>query len=104
MAEQQVKRDRAGDTMPPLNLDAGKTAGGPHLLRQALAPAVERQTYTVDEAARLLGISRTTAYECVRDGSLPALRFRKRVVVAKATIEALLQRVDNAGLDRKSPL
>ena len=56
---------------------------------------VERQTYSVDEAARLLGISRTTAYECVRDGSLPSLRFRKRVVVTKATINELLARVAN---------
>lgn len=58
--------------------------------RRPHAAEVERQTYTVDEAARLLGISRTTAYECVRDGSLPALHFRKRVVVTKATIVALL--------------
>ena len=64
-------------------------------------PPVERQTYSVGEAARLLGISRTTAYECVRDGSLPALRFRKRVVVTKATINNLL---DDAALSsRHSP-
>jgi excisionase family DNA binding protein len=59
-----------------------------HRTRQPLA--VERQTYSIDEAAHLLGISRTSAYECVRDGSLPALHFRKRVVVTRATIDALL--------------
>ncbi len=49
-----------------------------------------RQTFTVDEAAAILGISRSTAYECIRDGSLPALRFRRRLVVTRAALEALL--------------
>jgi len=50
-----------------------------------------RQTFTVDEAAEILGISRSTAYECVKDGSLPALRFRRRVVVTRAALDALLR-------------
>lgn len=55
-----------------------------------LGGGAARQTYTVEEVARLLGISRTTAYECVRDGSLPALRLRRRVVVSRAALEAML--------------
>ncbi len=58
------------------------------------APAVARTSRPPDVhrrgSSRLLGISRTTAYECVRDGSLPALRFRRRVVITRAAIEALL--------------
>jgi excisionase family DNA binding protein len=49
-----------------------------------------RRTLTVDEAAQALGISRTTAYECVRNGSLPALRFRRRIVISAVVIEHLL--------------
>jgi excisionase family DNA binding protein len=45
---------------------------------------------TVEEAARLLGISRSTAYECVRDGTLPALRLRRRIVVPTSALESLL--------------
>jgi excisionase family DNA binding protein len=58
--------------------------------RLITAPELERQTYTVDEAAKLLGISRSTAYECIRDGLIPALHFRKRIVVTRATIDAIL--------------
>ncbi len=40
-----------------------------------------RRTYSVEEAAAILGISRTTAYECVKSKELPALRLRGRIVV-----------------------
>jgi excisionase family DNA binding protein len=49
-----------------------------------------RLTYTVPEVAELLGISRSTAYECVRRGEIPALTLGRRVVIAKATIDAML--------------
>ena len=40
----------------------------------------ESLTFTVSEAARVLGISRTTAYECVRTGELRAVRLGRRLV------------------------
>ena len=49
-----------------------------------------KQTYTVEEAAALIGISRSTAYECVRNGQLPSLRFRRRIVVPAYSIQAML--------------
>lgn len=49
-----------------------------------------RRTFTVEEAAGILGISRTTAYECVRSGELPSLRFRRRVVIPAHVIDALV--------------
>ena len=52
--------------------------------------ATARRTYSVDEAAAILGISRTTAYECVKTKELPALRFRGRIVISAAVIDALL--------------
>lgn len=50
----------------------------------------ERRTYTVTEAAKLLGISRSTAYECVRSGELQSLRFRSRIVIPARAIAVLL--------------
>jgi len=50
-------------------------------------------TYTVDEAARLLGISRSHAYTCVKTGELPCLRFRRRIVIPAHSIDELLSSV-----------
>jgi excisionase family DNA binding protein len=50
----------------------------------------DRLTYTVPEVAELLGISRSTAYECARRGEIPALSLGRRRLIAKATIDALL--------------
>ena len=50
----------------------------------------ESLTFTVSEAARVLGISRTTAYECVRTGELRAVRLGRRLVVPKVAIVELL--------------
>jgi excisionase family DNA binding protein len=55
-----------------------------------------RRTFTVEEAARILGISRTTAYECVRSGELPSLRFRRRVVIPAHVIDELVP-IGNVG-------
>jgi len=51
---------------------------------------MERQTYTVPEAGRLLGIGRGQAYEAVARGEIPAIRFGKRLVVPRAALERLL--------------
>lgn len=51
----------------------------------------QRVTLTVEEAARLLGISRSLAYELVRDGEIPSLRLRRRIVVPRRAIDAMLR-------------
>ena len=45
---------------------------------------------SVTEAAQILGISRTTAYEAVRDGSLPAIRIRRRILVPMSWLDDTL--------------
>ena len=50
----------------------------------------ERLTLTVTEAAELLGISRGTAYECVRTGEIPSVNFGRRVLVPRRRLMALL--------------
>ena len=47
-------------------------------------------TYTVTEAAELLGISRSSAYECVRRGEIPSLTLGRRVVIPRRAFEAVL--------------
>ena len=59
---------------------------------EATKPDEGRLVWTVEEAARLLGISRAHAYELVARGELPHLRFGRRVVVPKLAIEALIAR------------
>ncbi|MFN7148990.1 MAG: helix-turn-helix domain-containing protein [Microthrixaceae bacterium] len=49
-----------------------------------------RWTVTVEEAAQMLGISRSSAYECVRRGELRALRLGRRLVVPRSALEELL--------------
>ncbi len=51
---------------------------------------MDRWTVTVEEAAQVLGISRSTAYECVRRGELRALRLGRRLVVPRAALEELI--------------
>jgi excisionase family DNA binding protein len=51
----------------------------------------ERRTYTVPEVAKLLGISRSSAYLCIRRGEIPALTLGRRVVVSRAALERLLE-------------
>jgi excisionase family DNA binding protein len=41
-------------------------------------------TLTVEQAAEVLGIGRSTAYELVRSGDLKGIRLRRRIVVPVA--------------------
>jgi excisionase family DNA binding protein len=43
--------------------------------------------WTVEEAAAVLGIGRTAAYEGVRSGEIPAVRIGKRWVCPKAAVK-----------------
>lgn len=47
-------------------------------------------TFTISEAAALLGISTSTAYDCAHRGELPVLRFGRRMVVTRSTLQQLL--------------
>jgi excisionase family DNA binding protein len=46
----------------------------------------ERLTITVEDAARLLGISRGLAYEAARRGDLPVIRLGRRLLVPRARL------------------
>jgi excisionase family DNA binding protein len=46
---------------------------------------------TVTEAAELLGISRSLAYDLARTGQLPALRLGRRLVIPITALLSLLE-------------
>jgi excisionase family DNA binding protein len=45
---------------------------------------------TVEEAGRLLNLGRSAAYDAVKRGELPVLRFGRRLVVPTARVLAML--------------
>jgi excisionase family DNA binding protein len=51
---------------------------------------MERLTLSVEEAGRLCGLSRNSAYEAARRGELPTLKFGRRIVVSRAKLLAML--------------
>lgn len=60
--------------------------------RRATTPGalLQRRTLTVTEVATLLGIARSTAYECVHRGEIPSRRFGRRIVILRHELDALL--------------
>ena len=52
---------------------------------------MERQTLTVTEASKTLGISRNKAYEAAKRGDIPTIRIGKRILVPMAALERMLQ-------------
>ncbi len=49
--------------------------------------SLERQTYTIEEAAKILGICRAVAY---RKGVLPTVQIAGRRLVPKAALDRML--------------
>ena len=53
---------------------------------------MEKQTYSVAEAGQILGLGRNGAYDAVKRGEIPVIRFgKRRLRVPKAAVERLLQ-------------
>lgn len=46
----------------------------------------------VEEAAKMLGISRNFAYELVKQGKLPVIQFGKRKLIPKAALVKMLEK------------
>ena len=50
----------------------------------------ERRTISVNEAAKILGIGRSAAYEGVKSGQIPAIRVGGRWLVPLAALDRML--------------
>ena len=53
--------------------------------------ATDRQTLKIEEAAKILGISRNTAYEAVKSGQVPIVKIGRRLLVPRAALERMLE-------------
>ncbi len=53
--------------------------------------SAERATYSVKEAAQVLGIHYLTVYELVREGSLPVMRAGKRILIPRLALHRLIE-------------
>lgn len=51
----------------------------------------EQPTMTVQQAGEALGISRSSAYDAVRSGTIPAIRLGRRLVVPTAALRTMCQ-------------
>lgn len=60
-------------------------------LGREVASPITRQTYRLEEVAKLFGIGRNAAYEGARRGDFPTIRIGKRIVAPKAAIDRMLQ-------------
>ena len=52
---------------------------------------VDRKTFSVPEAGKILGVGRDAAYEAARTGQIPTIRLGRRLVVPKAALDRLLE-------------
>jgi excisionase family DNA binding protein len=50
----------------------------------------ERVTYSVEEAARRLGVGRNAAYEAAKRGDIPSIKIGKRILVPKVALDRML--------------
>jgi excisionase family DNA binding protein len=53
--------------------------------------ADERLTYSVPEAARLLGLGRNCGYDAVKRGDIPSVKIGGRILVPRAALDRLLR-------------
>ena len=50
----------------------------------------ERLTYDVKSAAKLLGLSKNSAYQACLTGEIPHLKIGKRILIPRVALERLL--------------
>ena len=56
----------------------------------AATESPERLTWTVEEAAVALGVSRAFAYDAVRRGEIPAIKIGRRILIPRSALRELL--------------
>lgn len=81
---------RGAEPPNPLNPPPTSTRPNSPIRRRPMASDVRRQTYTVAEVAKILGIGRNTAYEVCRSGEIPTIRIGGRILVPCAALHELL--------------
>ncbi|MGE0491184.1 MAG: helix-turn-helix domain-containing protein [Vulcanimicrobiota bacterium] len=63
----------------------------PHPAGQPAPPPTPKPaTYSVAQAAKILGLSKGATYIGIKDGSIPSIRVGRRILVPRAKLERLL--------------
>lgn len=60
-------------------------------MTRSTVPLEQRLALSVSDAAALLGISRSKAYELVGDGTIPSVKLGDRLVVPRRALEERLE-------------
>jgi len=55
---------------------------------------VEKLVISVEEARKLLGLSRGLMYQAVNSGEVPSIRIGRRILIPRALLEKMLERND----------
>jgi excisionase family DNA binding protein len=52
---------------------------------------IERRTYEVEEAGRMLGLGKNSAYRAVHRNEIPSIRIGGRILVPKIALDRMLE-------------
>jgi excisionase family DNA binding protein len=75
-----------------------------NLTKSGENPTEACKTVTVEEAGRLLGVSRGTAYMAAKTGELPTIRIRGRLLVPRVQLDRMLGLpATGGGTDEEGP-
>jgi excisionase family DNA binding protein len=55
-----------------------------------MSEQITKETLTVEEAGRILGIGRNSAYEAAQRGEIPTIKIGKRLLVPVRRLQRLL--------------
>lgn len=70
----------------------------------ALGPLAGKATATVEQVSALLGCSRSTGYQAVRAGAIPALKIGRRLVIPVPALAAMLLASPNGSTGEVIPI
>ncbi len=59
----------------------------------------EPLTLSVPAAAKILGVSRNSAYTAVHTGQIPSIRFGRRIFIPRVALERVLSEADDRSTD-----
>jgi excisionase family DNA binding protein len=59
---------------------------------------MDRLTYNVKELPDILGIGITKTYQMINNGSIPNIRFGRRIIIPKDSLEKFLKEKANESL------
>lgn len=88
-----LAKERADIAGTCSDLDASSAREGNTAMRPL--PRVERQTLSVPDACKVLGISRPVGYALIKRGEfpVPVIRLGRRIVIGRQALENLLSGV-----------